>query len=333
MKLVSKPSNIALIKYMGKIAPPPGMEEAFAAVKNLPTNSSFSWTLESLRTFVDLEQVGEPGEFPDQWQPLKAEFILPFEMSDKGRNRYLNFWNSLKEEFQIKGSFHLRSGNNFPSDCGLASSASSFAALTQSAYEEGRRQNPKLEKSTEELAELSRRGSGSSCRSFITPWCLWNAKGVEKVELPYKKLSHWAVVISDAKKEVSSSDAHKIVSTSLLFQNRPQRAEERLHQLLKSLQAGAWGDAYEHVWEEFMDMHELFHTSKPAFSYINRDASKALEKIKDIWKLKKDSPLVTMDAGPNIHLMFHEEQRKLEDVMMSDLQRDFKCIASKDFHV
>ncbi len=52
----SAPSNIAVIKYMGKTS-----KEV-----NLPSNASLSFTLEHLRSFV----VIEPREGEDDWQPL-----------------------------------------------------------------------------------------------------------------------------------------------------------------------------------------------------------------------------------------------------------------------
>ena len=61
----SAPSNIALIKYMGKIR----------TESNLPTNASLSYTLENLRSFVTLES-NDTGV--DEWKPLAgfAEFKL-----------------------------------------------------------------------------------------------------------------------------------------------------------------------------------------------------------------------------------------------------------------
>ena len=58
----SAPSNIALIKYMGKTS----------ESGNWPTNASLSYTLEHLRSFVVLEPEG--GE-QDQWKPLAGRNV------------------------------------------------------------------------------------------------------------------------------------------------------------------------------------------------------------------------------------------------------------------
>lgn len=53
----------------------------------------------------------------------------------KGQEKFLKFFALLKKEFKLSGFYQIESTNNFPSDCGLASSASSFAALTQCAHD------------------------------------------------------------------------------------------------------------------------------------------------------------------------------------------------------
>src|SRR5687767_3981278 len=97
----SAPSNIALIKYMGKS---PG---------NIPLNSSLSYTLEHLRTMVEIE---ETNEGIDRWEPLhlseeqhkhfaeKNCNIISFysEISTSGQNRFLKHFSFLKNKFRIQ---------------------------------------------------------------------------------------------------------------------------------------------------------------------------------------------------------------------------------------
>jgi diphosphomevalonate decarboxylase len=55
-------------------------------------------------------------------------------------------------------------------------------------------------------------------------------------------------------------------------------------------------------------MHLLFHTARPAFMYMNAGSQKALTDILSFWQKASDGPLVTMDAGSNVHLLFREDQ-------------------------
>lgn len=297
----SAPSNIALIKYMGKTD----------SKVNRPANSSLSFTLDKLRTFVRIRLNTELQN--DSWKNYERTDLLPISLSDKGQQKFLAHFQMLKQEFKIKGFFEIESANNFPSDCGLASSASSFAALTQVAHDWAVAQSagafaPYRPK---ELARLSQRGSGSSCRSFFSPWSLWHADGAEAIGLPYQNLKHQVILCDTQIKSVSSSEAHRLVTTSDLFKGRPERAEERLKQLIQSMRVQDWKKSFEICWNEFWDMHLLFHTSQPAFIYMNDISLKVLREILAYWQNHQDGPLVTMDAGSNIHLMYRVDQTEI----------------------
>ena len=154
------PSNIALIKYMGKT------DEGI----NIPINSSLSYTLNHLISSVSLELYR--GNH-DLWEPLNTPGTKQFSLTTPAQSRYLRHLERLKIQFNYKGHFIVRSNNNFPQGSGLASSASSFAALTKCAVLALCELTQTSLLSNTEQANLSREGSGSSCRSFFSPWALW----------------------------------------------------------------------------------------------------------------------------------------------------------------
>ncbi len=291
----SAPSNIALIKYMGKLD----------STLNTPCNTSLSYTLEHLRTFV---RVKKYEQSLDTWSALKRSDLRPIELSLKGKEKFLHFFSKLKIHFKIVGFFQIESANNFPSDCGLASSASSFAALTMAAYTWASKHNSHLPIRTEQLAQISKQGSGSSCRSFFAPWSIWDETTVKKIEFPLGNLLHQVILCDESVKLVSSSQAHKLVLTSDLFMGRPVRAESRFKDLVQSLQSTQWKLAFNICWNEFWDMHGLFHTANPAFMYMNGHSQNVLQQILLQWQANDDGPLVTMDAGSNVHLLYRQDQ-------------------------
>lgn len=312
----SAPSNIALIKYMGKSD----------LVTNRPANSSLSWTMENLRTFVQLELKTLQE---DQWVPLKREGIFPIELSEKGKQKFLRHFHFLKNQFGILGNFTIRSGSNFPSDCGLASSASSFAALTLAAQKLAESQkSDRADVTLEDLAGFSQRGSGSSCRSFFGPFALWYEEGVRPLDFPILNLNHCVVILDEKVKEVSSSEAHKRVITSSLFDGRPARAEKRLADLMEAFRQRNWAKAFEVCWSEFWDMHALFETSEPSFGYMRPETLHVLSKAKALWKNSGDGPLVTMDAGPNVHFLFREDQSEMKQNFIDELKTQYQVIES-----
>lgn len=313
-QMTSAPSNIALIKYMGKLD----------HQKNRPTNSSLSWTLNNLRSYVRLIPT-EGGQ--DLWRPLRAEGLYEAKLGESGQRRYLAHLQNIKALFNRKENYIVESANDFPSDCGLASSASSFAALTIAAVELfeslGSGRSPL---SLTEKAQLSAQGSGSSCRSFFGPWTIWYPDGVRPLEFSMEQLLHQCVVIDKNPKKVSSSEAHKRVATSKTFVGRPERAEKRLSNLILALKQNDWPQIYKISWDEFIDMHELFENCEPSFSYMTDSSREILRKLENLWNETGDGPVVTMDAGPNIHLLYRADQAELVNVVKSKLLGSYEVI-------
>ena len=277
------PSNIALIKYMGK------------SDGNVPCNASLSYTLHDYWTEVSLEENADRDEFANA-----AEF------SKQAADRFLAHLAYIKKLFGYSGFFTITSRNSFPHSAGIASSASSFAALTKCAVEAI---GAKI--SVEEMSEISRHGSGSSCRSFFSPWCVWDENGARQADMNTQNLRHELILVDSTQKAVSSSGAHKAVKTSLLFERRPQRAIQRMTHLVAALNGNRWEEAYHICWEEFTDMHALFATSRPHFYYIQPKTLEWLIAIDRFWNEHKDGPIVTIDAGANIHLLWREDQKQL----------------------
>lgn len=291
------PSNIALIKYMGK-----------KDHTNLPDNASLSYTLDSLFTTVQLEKQAGHTDF---WEPLNVPGMDTFTLSILAQQRFLKHLSWLKAQFGYVGGFVVRSSNNFPQGTGLASSASSFAALTKCAITAFSELMNQPLPSIETQAILSRHGSGSSCRSFFSPWCIWKGEQVNAIELPYPKLLHQVILIDHAEKKVSSSEAHRRVRSSKDYINRPERASQNMHVLLNALETQDWETAYLVSWREFQDMHNLFETCDQPFSYITPESKDILSLVQKGWETNGDGPIVTMDAGPNVHLLYREDQAEL----------------------
>jgi diphosphomevalonate decarboxylase len=283
----SAPSNIALVKYMGKESG--GLNQA--------TNPSLSMALADFRSSVEIQKLEGAG--PDRWEPLPGGFPL----REASARRFVDFFTRIKNESGVEGSFLIRSGNNFPSDAGLASSASSFAALTMAsctAFAQLQRRPPPP---PEEQAMLSRTGSGSSCRSFFSPWCAWEGPHIGTVPSKLPPLVDLVAVVDTGFKKVSSSEAHKRVRTSPLFEGRPMRATQRTLALKSALAEGNLQRAAEISWAELWDMHSLFHTSDTPFFFLNSLSMTLLQWAEGCWDKRGHGPIATVDAGPNVHLL------------------------------
>lgn len=282
----SAPSNIALIKYMGKETT--GINQA--------TNPSLSMTISAFETRVEIEAIAGSE---DRWRPLPGSAPLRAESTGK----FVKFFQRLKAENNIQGAFELRSGNNFPSDAGLASSASSFAALTKASFLCFGQNKTALE-----LARISREGSGSSCRSFFAPWCAWEGNEIYQVPAKLGPLVDLVAVMDSGYKKVSSSEAHKRVKTSPLFLGRVERATKRMGKAKQALSTGDFKALAEISWEDLWDMHSLFHTSEPPFFYFAPETIALLRWAEDMWEKNGAGPITTIDAGPNVHFLVPVEE-------------------------
>lgn len=298
----SAPANIAIVKYMGKSD----------ASQNVALNPSLSMTLGKFRTSVEISV--SHGQ-ADTWEPLHGSDLPP-----KAGERFLRFFAKLKPQ-AIQQNFLLRSGNNFPSDCGLASSASSFAALTLAAEAcfselEERRPRP-----PERLAQISRTGSGSSCRSFFPPWCAWEGDTIRPVPHDFPALTDLVVILADAAKKVSSSEAHRRVQSSPLIIDRETRAQANQRQALEALRDGNFPLLAQVAWRELWEMHSMFHTAQPPFWYFTPASLEILRFVDDLWEKEGDGPIATVDAGPNVHLLVRLEQRERVQALLQEKMR------------
>jgi len=318
------PSNIALIKYMGKKDP----------TANIPHNASVSMTLDSLCTWMELDrdaaatdEVVWTAEPPRRAPQVRGEVPI---LSEAGIAKLRRQLERVREaaldlfpEFGLKpvvdldrlGRIEVRSINTFPPASGIASSASSFAALTLAGAQlfaaDPAQFKAVWESETDfrrAWARVARRGSGSACRSFEGPWVLWDDESAAAIESRMPKMAHFVVLISSQPKKVSSTDAHSMVQTSPLWEGRIDRVSMRTENLLAALGEGDLRTAARIAWTEAWEMHSLFHTAAEPFTYWEPGTLYALKTLAPSIS-EEAPPIVTLDAGPNVHVIVPAEAR------------------------
>ncbi len=304
------PANIAIVKYMGKTA----------ARLNLPANASLSMTLDSLCTVVELLDAGSTHwvALPPQAQISGRELRVPsLDAAGVAKfERHLEFVLEVAPgilrqfgiETRMTRGFEIRSANTFPAASGIASSASAFAALTlagaaacagdMAEFEQVWSARPEFRRA---VAQVSRRGSGSSCRSFEGTWVKWQNDEARAVPSTLAGYVDLVLLVASGRKAVSSSKAHAAVLGSPLWNGRPERANARVAELLRGLEAGESGTLAHVAWADLWEMHSLFHTAAQPFSYWLPQSLEILQWLKP--DAEGGRAVVTMDAGPNVHLL------------------------------
>lgn len=286
---VSAPSNIAFIKYWGK--QPPLNDQT----RNLATNSSLSMTLTRARSIVEIrdssesrdviEVFGAPAKPKDQEKIVKhVERICA----------YLEITN--------RSPLLVKSDNTFPAGTGLASSASSFAALTFAliGHFKGR---SFLESSIKTqlpfLSALARRGSGSAARSVCGPYMLWDGPSARAIPCHWK-LYDTVLMLSKVHKAVPSSEGHLLAMENPEFSDRIKRLPARTAAVLEALDQRSISRLGPLIEEEALEMHQMSRTAPNPVDYLLPSTKTVLHAVQN---LKSRNFFFTLDAGPNIHFI------------------------------
>lgn len=317
------PSNIALIKYWGK----KGIQ--------LPSNASLSVTLDEAYTITRVSA-----------NPVSAgsgpivSFRFEGELNHSFGSRIQLFLKSIIPHFDFlkDRALDIESGNNFPHSAGIASSASAMSALSLclcSIEEEISGIQLEREKFLRKASFISRLGSGSACRSVYGNFTVWgkhsslkNSDDDYAVALPFEPNDLFAdlrdtiLIVDPGAKKVSSSIGHKLMKGHAYAEARFSQAEENLRDILIALQQGDWETFAMITENEALSLHAMMMTSKPGYVLMHPNSLKIIEKVIDYRKQSGLHVCFTLDAGPNVHLLYPERDSDRLKPLIEEL-KDF----------
>jgi diphosphomevalonate decarboxylase len=306
------PSNIALVKYWGKRG------------KQIPQNPSISFTLSECRseTFIEYEKAGKFGFqffFEGKENPSFGAKIEKFLLDNQAFFPFIN-------QLNLKVESH----NTFPHSSGIASSASSMSAFVMGLIEierslslsKGRPVDMDLQKAS----YFSRLASGSAARSVFPKLALWGqteacqgssdeyAVSLENDIHPvFKSFRDAILIVSGETKSVSSRAGHALMEGNPYASARYAQANENIKNLLSALQSGDL-DTFINITEsEALQLHALMMCSKPSYILMKPNTLNLINEIREFRHESKISLCFTLDAGPNVHLLYPEsEAEKVE---------------------
>jgi diphosphomevalonate decarboxylase len=289
--------NLAFIKYWGN------RDDHL----RLPVNSSVSMNLDGLQTQTTVE-----------WgENLKADTLIlngNYE-TERALERVSAHLDVIRQRLRLSMHAAVLSANNFPMGTGIASSASSFAALTVAAIAAAG-----AELTERELTTLARRGSGSASRSVPGGFVQWN-KGdshetsyAETIAAPdYWDLVDVIAVVSGAHKTVGSTEGHQSANTSDLQGARVAGAEERLRLCREAILSRDFATFAEVVELDSNLMHAVMMTSRPPLFYWLPATLAIMEQVRR-WRRDGLHVCCTLDAGPNVHcICVRKEAEQVKD--------------------
>lgn len=90
---------------------------------------------------------------------------------------------------------------------------------------------------------------------------------------------------------------------------RYRLAEENLGVLLNALQSGNTDDFIRITENEALGLHSLMMSSDPGFMLIEAGTIKIINKIREFREKTGKFLCFTLDAGPNVHLLYPESEK------------------------
>lgn len=313
------PSNIAFIKYWGKNG------------NQLPMNPSLSMTLDKCytETLITLEEKKISND-------LELEFLFEDKTNPKFEARIAKFIANNQNLLSFINNYKIKieSRNSFPHSAGIASSASAMSALAMClATIEQRIGKNEISDLYKWASNLARLGSGSAARSVYGEYTIWGKSNSvlgsnDEYAIPLKAPVHKdylclrdAVLIIDSKqKKVSSSVGHSLMNDHPYAAQRFSNAKKNLSEILKAMQNGDFTQFAYLIEHEALSLHAMMMTAKPWFTLLSPNTLIAIERIRQFREETNTKICFTLDAGPNIHLLFPaEEDKKVRPFVENEL--------------
>ncbi len=316
------PANIALIKYWGKYP------------EQLPMNPSLSFVLSNSVVSIKVEYV------IDDSKPLN---ILDFKLNGRDNPGFAekinNYLVRLSEYFSFlkHAQLHISSESTFPHSAGIASSAAAFSALAlcvcsmdEKIYEKRWNADDFFNKAS----YMARLGSGSACRSLFDGMVVWGFTKFlpgtsdefavklsdDRVHESFRDMQDTILIASSETKKVSSSAGHELMHKHPHRENRKEQALDNLNKITRALKDGNWKMTGEIIENEALSLHGLMMSSNPGYILMRPNTITMLEKIRSFRQDTRLNVYFTLDAGPNIHLIYPFKERKdVRNFVTSDL--------------
>ena len=314
------PSNIALVKYWGKKG------------KQIPQNPSISFTLSECcsETFISFEKADRldfsfffEGKETPAFGAKIEKFLLDYQA-------FFPFINQL--------ALTVESRNTFPHSSGIASSASSMSAFVMCLLDiESKLVGPSTGSGTLAKASyFSRLASGSAARSVFPKMALWGAtpyyKGssdeyavslADDIHPVFKTYRDSILIVSGETKSVSSRAGHALMEGNPYAPARYAQANENIKNLLKALKGGDL-DTFINITEsEALQLHALMMCSNPSYILMKPNTLRIIEIIRQFRDETKTPLCFTLDAGPNVHLLYPDSEAAKVEHFIQDVLTNY----------
>ena len=289
--------NIALIKYWGKRD----------VTRNLPAVGSISITLADLYTTMSVDF--ERGVRADRLVVNGVENSAMLARVTRCLDAVAG---------ADRGRAEVMSNSNFPIAAGLASSASSFAALVVAAAAASQKDHTRAQ-----LASLAGRASGSAARSLLGRFVELQNTEQDIVVSSLCSGDDWPLqvvvaITASGPKAVGSTEAMELSRTTSPFYERwVEQQQADLDEARAAIAAKDFARLASVAEHNCLKMHSVMWGSRPPMVYWNSATLACMEAIRDMQSAGV-ATFFTIDAGPQLKAVCEPaEVEKVRDVLAS----------------
>jgi diphosphomevalonate decarboxylase len=302
------PSNIALVKYWGK------------KPVQMPANPSLSFSLSNSYTEMNLTVRKLTGK------EQELEYFFEGAENEAFEARISTYLRHISPYFPFLTGCNIRmeSRNTFPHSSGIASSASSMSALALGicSIERIILGGSSDKDFYRKASYMARLGSGSAARSVYGGFVSWGrlegfehtsdefATPLDETAGPtFTSLYDAVLIISPDKKSVSSSQGHALMDDHPYASGRYLQARENIISLRSAIIENDLESFIQITENEALALHGLMMSSDPAFLLMKPGTLQVLSRIQQFRKNEGIALAFTLDAGPNVHLIYPGYER------------------------
>ena len=299
------PSNIALVKYWGKLK------------GQIPANPSVSFTLTNCytETSVYFEKLENPSK------DFQFDFFFEGNPKPSFHPKIVTFFERIYEYQPFLKDYYLRidSYNSFPHSSGIASSASAMAALSVCLMQIEKQLFSEISESQfwQKASFLARLGSGSACRSVKGNIVVWgehksivgssNQYGIQyplNIHKVFNDFQDTILLIDKGQKQVSSTSGHNLMNNHPFAKQRFAQAHDNIDKLIPIFAKGDLETFIEIVESEALTLHAMMQTSIPYFILMKPNTLEVIQRIWNFRQETKNPVCFTLDAGANVHVLY-----------------------------
>jgi diphosphomevalonate decarboxylase len=172
----------------------------------------------------------------------------------------------------------------------------------------------------QKASQIARLGSGSASRSLFGKYAIWGemealADSSNAYAIPFigaihpifEHLQDTILMIDSSPKKVSSTAGHALMNNHPYADARFHQARLNMADLLVVLEQGDYDNFIRIVENEALSLHALMMNTNPSYTLLKPNTLEVIERIRDFRKQNNLPLSFTLDAGPNIHLLYPKQ--------------------------